>query len=145
MKISTKGRYALRLMLDLAQNRDRGMVALKDVADRQGISKKYLEQIVPVLNRSDYLVTNRGFKGGYMLAKAPDQYTVGDILRLTEGGLAPVACLDHDPNLCERQADCLTLPVWQGLYRTITDYLDHITLQDILDRGRQLGSDSYVI
>lgn len=132
MKISTQGRYALRMLLDLAQHRDKGFVPLKDIAERQNVSKKYLEQIVPILNKSDMLQTNRGFQGGYRLAKEPDQYTVGEILRITEGNLAPVACLTHEPNQCERNADCITLPIWQGLYRTITEYLDGITLQDIL-------------
>ena len=95
MKISTKGRYALRMLLDLAQHRDKGFVPLKDIAERQNVSKKYLEQIVPILNKSDMLQTNRGFQGGYRLAKEPDQYTVGEILRITEGNLAPVACLTH--------------------------------------------------
>ena len=114
MKISTKGRYALRMLLDLAQHRDKGFVPLKDIAERQNVSKKYLEQIVPILNKSDMLQTNRGFQGGYRLAKEPDQYTVGEILRITEGNLAPVACLTHEPNQCERNADCITLPIWQG-------------------------------
>ena len=96
LKISTKGRYALRLMLDLAQNRNEGFVALKDIADRQDISKKYLEQIVPILNRAGLLKTTRGYQGGYMLAKSPSSYTVGDILRITEGSLAPVACLEDE-------------------------------------------------
>ena len=145
MLISTKGRYALRMLLDLAEHQFDGYVALKDIAERQGISKKYLEQIVPILNKSDVLRTNRGFQGGYRLAKSPDKYTVGEILRLTEGGLAPVACLEHEPNECERCADCPTLPVWQGLNRVINEYLDGITLQDILDEQRQRYSNDYVI
>lgn len=145
MKISTKGRYALRMLLDLAEHQCDGYVALKDIADRQGISKKYLEQIVPVFNKSNILKTNRGFQGGYQLAKAPDQYTVGQILRLTEGSLAPVACLDADPIDCVRNADCPTLPVWQGLARVINEYLDGITLQDILDQQGQRGGNDYVI
>ncbi len=145
MKISTKGRYALRLMLDLAENQKDGYVALKDIADRQDISKKYLEQIVPMLNKSGVLRTSRGFQGGYMLAKAPDKYTVGDILRITEGSLAPVACLDYEPNTCEKCETCATLPVWQGLYKTITDYLDSITLQDIMDSDRARKTDEYYI
>ena len=124
MKISTKGRYALRMLLDLA---------LKDIAARQNVSKKYLEQIVPMLNKSDILIASRGFQGGYRLAQTPDKYTVGAVLRITEGSLAPVACLDHDPILCGRSGDCITLPVWQGLNRVINEYLDGITLQDILD------------
>lgn len=145
MKISTKGRYALRMLLDLAEHRNDGYIALKDIAERQNISKKYLEQIVPVLTKSDVLKTNRGFQGGYQLAKSPDKCTVGEILRLTEGNLAPIACLEHDPIECERAADCATLPVWQGLYRVITEYLDGITLQDILDSQRERYINDYVI
>lgn len=132
MKISTKGRYALRMMLDLAQHSSDGFIALKDIADRQKISKKYLEQIVPLLNKAEFLRTNRGYQGGYALAKAPDKYTVGEILRVTEGSLCPVACLQIEPNDCPRRADCPTLPVWQGLYKVITEYLDGITLADIM-------------
>lgn len=145
MKISTKGRYALRLMLDLAENQKDGYVALKDIAERQDISKKYLEQIVPMLNKSGVLRTTRGFQGGYMLAKTPDKYTVGDILRITEGSLAPVACLDYEPNSCEKCETCPTLPMWQGLYKTITEYLDSVTLQDIIDSDRARRTDAYYI
>ncbi len=144
MKISTKGRYALRMLLDLSIHQGDGYIALGDIAKRQGISKKYLEQIVPILNKSDILRTNRGFQGGYRLAKSPDNYTVGEILRLTEGSLAPVACLDRDSAECERRDDCLTISVWEGLYKVITEYLDGITLQDILDR-RPDSSDNYII
>lgn len=143
MKISTKGRYALRLLVDLAQHQNDGFVALKDIAARQQISKKYLEQIIVILNRAAVLRTGRGAQGGYMLAKAPSQYTVGDILRITEGSLAPVPCLDEQPMTCERRGECATLPVWQGLNRVINEYLDSVTLQDILD-WRQDYSD-YVI
>ncbi|MBS6475869.1 MAG: Rrf2 family transcriptional regulator [Clostridiales bacterium] len=145
MKISTKGRYALRMLIDLAERRNEGYIALKDIAQRQGISKKYLEQIVPMLNRSDILRTNRGFQGGYSLAKSPDQYTVGSILRLTEGGLAPVACLENQPNQCPRSEQCITLPIWQGLYQVITEYLDGITLQDILDKQQASYDNNYMI
>lgn len=143
VKISTKGRYALRMLLDLAEHQHDGYVALKEIAERQKISKKYLEQIVPVLNRSNILRTNRGFQGGYRLAGAPEQYTVGEILRLTEGGLAPVACLEHDPIECSRSSACPTLPIWQGLSCVINTYLDGITLQDILDqqKARDTGHD----
>ena len=134
MKISTKGRYALRMLVDLAEHKNCGFIALKDIAERQDISKKYLEQIIPILNRSDILKTTRGSQGGYMLSKSPDKYTVGEILRLTEGNLAPVDCLNQDPIECERSGDCPTLPVWQGLNRVINEYLDGITLQDILDQ-----------
>lgn len=145
MKISTKGRYALRMLLDLAEHKNSGFIPLKDIAERQGISKKYLEQIVPILNKSDLLQTNRGFQGGYMLAKEPHQYSVGEILRITEGTLAPVACLAYEPNQCERSGECITLPVWQGLYRVITEYLDGISLQDILDQQRERYTDGYMI
>ncbi|MBS7370311.1 MAG: Rrf2 family transcriptional regulator [Oscillospiraceae bacterium] len=134
MKISTKGRYALRLLLDLAEHKDEGYVALKDIAERQGISKKYLEQIVPLLNKAELLRTNRGYQGGYSLAKEPDKYTVGEILRVTEGNLFPVACLQFEPNSCPRCDGCMTLPIWEGLYKTISDYLDGITLKDILEQ-----------
>ena len=144
MKISTKGRYALRMMIDLAEHANGGYVSLADIARRQAISRKYLEQIIPLFNRTDFLKKTRGAQGGYQLAKSPDQYTVGEILRLTEGSLAPVPCLENDPIGCERAADCETLFVWQGLYQSITDYLDGITLQDILDRRSQNGGD-YVI
>ncbi len=133
------------MLLDLAEHKNDGFIALKDIAARQNISKKYLEQIVPVLNKSDILSTNRGYQGGYKLAKPPEKYTVGDILRLTEGSLTPVACLDRDPIECERRDDCLTLPIWQGLNRVISEYLDGITLQDILDMHNERAANDYVI
>ena len=142
MKISTKGRYSLRMLLDLARHRDNGFIALKDIAERQGISKKYLEQIVTLLNHSDILRTNRGYQGGYMLAKTPDQYTVGQILRVAEGGLCVISCLADEPNQCERSGDCKTLPVWRGLQRVISEYLDGITLQMILDAENNAGTDA---
>ena len=145
MKISTKGRYALRMMLDLAENQGDSYVALKDIADRQSISKKYLEQIVPLLNKSGMLKTNRGYQGGYRLSKVPSDYTVGEILRVTEGSLSPVVCLDGDPARCPRSADCPTLPVWQGLNRVINEYLDGITLRSILDSQRERYINDYSI
>lgn len=145
MKISTKGRYALRLMLDLAENQKDGYVALKDIAQRQEISKKYLEQIVPLLNKAGVLRTTRGFQGGYRLAKDSDKLTVGAILRITEGSLAPVACLEYEVNTCEKCESCATLPVWKGLYEAIENYLDNITLQDIINNHRALKTDEYYI
>lgn len=145
MKISTKGRYALRMMIDLAQNQGDGYVSLKDIANRQEISKKYLEQIVAILNKPDVLRTNRGYQGGYRLAKNANEYTVGDILRLTEGGLAPVSCLDNSPILCDRAEDCITLPIWKGLYKVISEYLDSITLQDIVDKNSDISNFDYII
>lgn len=145
MKVSTKGRYALRMLLDLAQHKEDGFIALKDIAHRQGVSKLYLEQIVPLLNGAGILRTNRGKQGGYMLAKTPSQYTVGQILRITEGSLAPVACLDDDINQCERAEGCITLPMWIGLNKVITEYLDGITIQDMIDQYREQGADNYII
>lgn len=135
MKISTKGRYALRMLIDMAKNQGDGYVALKDIANRQDISKKYLEQIVALINKPDILKTNRGYQGGYRLAKPANEYTVGDILRITEGGLAPVSCLDYEPIQCERADQCETLYVWQGLNDVINQYLDSITIQDIIDKN----------
>ncbi len=139
MKISTKGRYALRMMLDLAMHSADGFVALKDIAERQDISKKYLEQIVPLLNKADLLRTNRGYQGGYALAKSADKYTLGEILRVTEGNLCPVSCLQYPVNECPRASECMTLPVWEGLYKAINNYLDSVTLQDIIDRANAGG------
>ena len=141
--ISTRGRYALRMMLDLAQNQGDGYVALKDIAARQEISKKYLEQIIPLLNRAGLLQTARGVQGGYRLTRRPEEYTVLDILTVTETGLAAVACLEQDAPACPRCAECQTLPVWQGLDQVVREYLSGITLQDVLDK-RNVGND-YVI
>lgn len=143
MKISTKGRYALRMMVDLAQHSNEGFISLKDIAERQNISKKYLEQIVPLLNKSGVLRTNRGYQGGYMLAQPPEKYTVGNILRITEGNLSVVSCLEQEPNLCPRQEECMTLYIWEGLNDVISKYLDSITIQDIIDRAS--SGDDYSI
>ena len=123
--------------------KEKGYITLGDIAERQNISKKYLEQIVPLLNRSGLLKTNRGYQGGYMLARPADKYTVGEILRVTEGNLAPVTCLEHEENECQRADECATLYVWQGLHKAVNDYLDSITVQDIVDRSRQI--DNYSI
>ncbi|MBP5553058.1 MAG: Rrf2 family transcriptional regulator [Spirochaetales bacterium] len=142
MKISTKGRYALCVMVDLAEHRQDGYVALKDIASRQNISKKYLEQIVALLNRPEILKTVRGSQGGYMLAKAPENYTVAEILKIAEGSLAPIPNLE-DPSEAAAASDAQLLPIWQGLYTVVNDYLEGITLQDILDR--QMESYDYSI
>ena len=134
--ISTRGRYALRMMLDLAQNQGDGYVALRDIAARQEISKKYLEQIIPLLNRVGLLQTTRGVQGGYRLTRRPEEYTVLDILEVTETGLSAVACLEKDAAKCPRSADCMTLPVWQGYYELTRDYFSAISLADIAD-GRK--------
>jgi len=139
MMISTRGRYAIRMMIDLAEYQENGYVALKDIADRQGISKKYLEQIIPLLNRAGLLQTTRGFQGGYRLTKNPSEYSLGEILRVTEGNMAPVACLETSPNTCERYDMCLTVEIWNGLQKVVNEYLDGITLQSILDKKSSAG------
>ena len=133
MRISTKGRYAMCVMLDLAEHYQDGPVALKDISARQNISKKYLEQIVALLNKPDILKTVRGAQGGYMLAKPPKDYTVADILRMSEGSLAPIPDLE-DPSQAASASDSQLLPIWQGLFDVVSVYLEGITLQDILDR-----------
>ena len=141
MKISTKGRYALRMLIDLAQHNDEGFISLKDIAKRQNISKKYLEQIVPLLNKSGMLKTNRGYQGGYRLSKAPSAYTVGEILRVTEGSLSPVTCIEYEVNECPKADTCPTLEIWRGLYNVVNEYLDGITLEDVVNRSSG-GADS---
>jgi Rrf2 family protein len=135
MKISTKGRYALRFMLDLAEHDNGEYVRLKDAAAREEISEKYLEQISSALTKGGLIRGVRGSQGGYRLVKEPSKYTVGAILRVTEGSLAPVACLDDEVNACTRSSICRTLPFWQDFYKLINDYLESVTLQDLLDKG----------
>ncbi len=135
MKISTRGRYSLRMMIDLAKHSDDGFIALKDISKRQDISKKYLEQIIPFLNRSNLLLANKGHMGGYKLAKAASDITVYEILVSAEGSLAPVSCMDNQPNLCEKCDECLTLPIYQGLNDVVTAYFKSITLDDIINRN----------
>lgn len=132
MRISTKGRYALRLMLDLALNEKGEPVKLKEIAARQDISEKYLEQIISAFNKADYVNSIRGAKGGYVLAKQPQEYTVGMILRLIEGSLSPVECLDDSEN-CNRNGQCVTQKVWKKIDDAIKDVVDNITLQDLVE------------
>ncbi len=137
MMISTKGRYALRTMLDLALNDEGDYIPLRDIAERQDISVKYLEQIISSLSHAGFVRSVRGTGGGYRLAKKPEEYTVGMILRLTEGSLAPVACLEFEQNSCPRAADCITLGVWEKLYDAINGVVDNITLADLLDNAKK--------
>ena len=139
MKISTKGRYALRMLVDMLEQQDEGYVALRDIASRQQISKKYLEQIAMQLTQAGVLFASRGQQGGYRLIGRAEDYTVLDILRVTEGSLRPVACMDQSPNLCARCSFCRTLPVWEGLDSVIAGYLSSITLRDVLE-GRVPGA-----
>lgn len=144
MKISTRGRYAVRMIVDIAENQEDGYVALKEISERQGISKKYLEQIVPSLTGAGLLVAGRGHMGGYKLNRRPSAYTIADILRVTEGRLAPVACLESDVNTCERAENCDSLYIWRGLMEVIEKYLEGITIQDILNRKIK-RNDDYVL
>ena len=130
MKISTKGRYALKVMIDLAQQERDEFIPLIDIARRQGISNKYLEQIVAMLNKAGYLETLRGNNGGYKLAKDPKEYKVGDILRATEGDIAPIACIREEK--CNMAESCMTYKFWDGLDKVINEYIDSKTLQDLI-------------
>ena len=143
MKISTRGRYAIRVMLDLAEHNNGEYIPLMDIAKRQEISEKYLESIVSVLSKQKFVKALRGKGGGYRLVRTPAEYTIGSILRLTEGSLAPVACLEHDPNQCERIAVCKTLKMWEGAYKVITEYFDGITIADLLADTTDVGN--YII
>lgn len=142
MKISTKGRYALRLMLDLAINNNGEFIPLKLVSERQNISVKYLEQIITALVKVGYVKGLRGSKGGYKLSKKPEDYTVGMILCLTEGSLAPVSCLDDEVNMCDRSNECITLGLWRDLYEAINSVVDNVTLADLIERYEaNIGND----
>ena len=132
MLVSTKGRYALRIMVDLAQHDKGEPVVLMDIAQRQDISEKYLESIVAMLSKAGLLMAQRGRGGGYRLSRDPSEYTVGEIIRVLEGPLSPVACLKTDDVDCPKASECLTLPLWQELDRRMNDYLDCITLADVL-------------
>jgi Rrf2 family protein len=145
MKISAKGRYALRLMIDLAEHNNGEYIPLKEISRRQEISVKYLEQIVVILGKAGYLRSTRGPQGGYMLARDPKQYTAGDILRVIEGKLAPVACLEDENNQCPRQETCSTLKFWEGLYHTINQYVDSVTLQDLAEEHMKSGAWDFII
>lgn len=145
MKISTKGRYALRLMVDLALNDTGEFIPLKSISARQDISDKYLEQIINSLSKAGYVKSLRGAQGGYKLAHPPATYTVGMILRLTEGSLAPVTCLEDNINQCERSSECATLFIWEKLYSAINDVVDNITIADIIENCKKQAGSDYMI
>ena len=142
MMISTRGRYALRVLLDLAENNNGGYIPMKDVANRQELSLKYIERIMPILSKNTLVEGVHGKGGGYRLTNPPEDYKVGEILRLTEGDLAPVACLGCEAKPCERAAECRTLPMWSDFYKLVNDYFDNITLADLLKTN---VSDNYSI
>ena len=132
MLISARGRYALRVMLDLADNRSDGYIAMKKVAERQGLSLKYIERFMPVLSKNNYVEGVHGKGGGYRLSKEPKEYRVGDILRLAEGDLAPVTCLQCNAEKCDRADTCPTLPMWTEFHNMVNNYFDGITLADLM-------------
>ena len=142
MKISTKGRYAIRLMLDLAIHNDEGYISIKTIAQRQGISEKYLEQIIKMLSNNQLVESIRGANGGYKLTREPENYTVGEILRVTEGSLAPVACLETEENSCEYCMDCVTLDIYKKILDAVNNVVDSITLKSLVDKHREKEKDT---
>ena len=144
MRISTKGRYAMQLMLDLARYNTGEPISLKDISKRQGISEKYLEQIISLLNKGGFVRSVRGAQGGYLLNRDPKDYKVGEILRITEGDLAPVACLDQNSMECEKRTGCATVRLWQMIDDAVSSVVDKVTLQDLLDWSAD-AADTYVI
>lgn len=138
MMISTKGRYALRVMIDLAEHCNGEYIPMKDVVKRQQVSQKYVERIMTMLSKANFVEAVHGKGGGYRLNRSPDEYIVGDILRLTEGSLAPVACLDCDAEECERTDQCRTLPMWKELNNRITDFFDGITIADLMKKDIEI-------
>lgn len=135
MMISTRGRYALRVLIDLAEHRDDGYIPMKEIAQRQELSLKYLERILPVLTKAGIITGLQGKTGGYRLTVAPDDCTIGDVLRLTEGDLAPVACLECGAKPCPRKDQCRTYPMWAEFQQVISEFFDRKTLADIMEAG----------
>ncbi len=133
MMISTKGRYALRVIIEMAERQDEELISLKSIAENQNISEKYLESIVAVLVKNNLAEGHRGKGGGYRLTKPVEEYSAGEILRITEGTLAPVACLKGDEENCDRSCDCKTLPVWQNLNKIVNEYLDSVRIVDLVE------------
>ena len=132
MKFSTKGRYALRIMEDLAVHDNGEYIRLRDIAERQAITLKYMEQIMPLLTKAGYVKSYRGNNGGYMLTRKPEDYTAGEILRTTEGSLSPLSCIEDTPNQCPRSEYCMTLSFWEGMWKVINEYVDGVTLADLI-------------
>lgn len=135
MMVSTKGKYALMVMIDLAKCDPDKYISLSEIADRQNLSMKYLESLVAILNKGGMLNSLRGKKGGYKLARNPEDYNISEILQLTEGSLAPVQCVSQDEAGCENKNRCVTLPLWVGLDRVIEEYLSNISLRDLAERN----------
>ena len=136
MIVSTRGRYALRVMIDLAEHHSDDRIPLKDISSRQGISQKYMEAIMTLLSKNGFVDAIHGKGGGFKLNRAPDQYKVGEILRLTEGTLAPVACLQENAEDCDRASECRTLPMWAKLNSLVNEYLDSVTIADLIKKEK---------
>ena len=144
MKISTRGRYALRIMLDLALADSGKPIRVKEIASRQGISEKYMEQIISILNKAGFVRSIRGPQGGYYLTKKPSEYTTGMILRLTEGSMVPVDCLNEEVSGCQRRDDCATFVLWKRLDEAIRGVIDTVTLEDLVNWSREGGQDYFI-
>ena len=143
--ISTKGRYALRLMIDIALYEANGYVSLKDSSSREDLSIKYLEQVASILTKANLLISYRGNNGGYRLSRKPSEYKVGEILRAAEGSLAPVACLECNYEYCNRRDICTTIEFWDGFNKTINNYVDNVTLEDLVDKAKRKLENNYSI
>ena len=139
MMISTRGRYALRVMIDLAEHKDAGYIPMKEIAQRQGLSLKYIERIVPALSKNNLIEGVHGKGGGYRLNRSPEEYSLGEILRLTEGDLAPVSCLEAGASPCKRKSSCKTLRIWNEFHKITNAYFDSISLLDLLDSDSENG------
>lgn len=139
MMVSTRGRYAIRVMIDLAEHNTSDYIRLKDISQRQDISQKYLESITASLSKSGLIDGAHGKGGGYRLNRAPSEYKISEILKVTEGSMAPVACLGCDAKPCEREASCRTLPMWEKLYHLVDDFFDNITIADLAKEGEDAG------
>lgn len=134
MRISTRGRYALRIMADLAMHETGEYIPLKDISKRQGVTLKYMEQIMPLLTHAGYVKSCRGNNGGYRLSRRPEEYTAGEILRTTEGSLAPVPCIEESSNRCSYRDTCTTVNFWEGMWRAVCEYADSVTLADLIKK-----------
>lgn len=136
LKISTRGRYAIRLMLELALDNTGEYITVKSISEKQNVSDKYLEQIINVLNRGGFVKSKRGSQGGYKLSRPADKYTIGMILRLIEGSLVPIACMEDNPNQCPRCDQCVTIDIWKQLDEAISGVVDNITLADLAEKQK---------
>lgn len=145
MKFTTKGRYALRILIDIAMSNSDRFISIKEISERQKISTKYMETIVSMLNKGGFLISLRGHAGGYKLSRPAKDIIAGDVLRYIEGSVAPIPCLEADVNNCDRADQCMTLPFWKGLGDVVNKYLDSYTIQDFIDDAQKQSADFYCI